>query len=111
MAVVTALLLARLSVWATTFAGGQPPASTGAIEGVVSAQQGGRPLERAEIVVLNDDTARVEARRTSDIDGRFVVVGLAAGTYRISASRHGFATADATVVVTGGRTTRTAVAL
>jgi hypothetical protein len=108
---MTALLLARLGVWTTMCAGGQPPASTGAIEGVVSAQQGGRPLERAEIVVSHDDTARVEARRTSDIDGRFVVVGLAAGTYRITASLHGFATADATVVVTAGRTARAAVAL
>ncbi|HEV3141515.1 MAG TPA: TonB-dependent receptor [Vicinamibacterales bacterium] len=97
---MTALLLAQLG------------ASPGAIEGLVSTRQGGQPLPRADVVVVSDDAiGRVAARRTSDADGRFVVVGLAAGTYRISASVPGFATADATVVVMGGATARVALAL
>ncbi|MBI3402439.1 MAG: TonB-dependent receptor [Acidobacteria bacterium] len=108
---MTALLLAMLTASTPAFAGTQQPASTGTIEGgVVSMQQGGTPLPRAEVVVI-DDADRVVARRISDGDGRFVVGGLPAGTYRVTASARGFATADATVVVAGGRTARVALEL
>jgi hypothetical protein len=108
---MTALLLAMLAASTPTVGGGQQPASTGVIEGVVSASaQGNNPLPRAEVVVI-DDAARVAARRISDGDGRFVVAGLAAGTYRVTVSLRGFAAADATVVVTAGQTARAAFAL
>ena len=110
MTVVNTLLLALLTASAPALAGGQQAVSVGAIEGIVSAPQGGSPLPRAAVVVT-DLTAQVVARRTSDGDGRIVVVGLPAGTYRVSASLHGFLTADVTVVVTGGRTARAALEL
>jgi len=110
MTALNASLLAILCASAPALADVQQPASTGAIEGAVSAQQGGGPLPRAEVVV-SDGADRVAARRTSDGDGRFVVVGLGEGTYRVAASLRGFTTTDATVVVTAGRTARVALEL
>jgi len=110
MTALRASLLAILYASAPALADVPQAASTGALEGVVSAQQGGGPLPRAEIVV-SDDAARVAARRTSDGDGRFVVVGLAAGTYRVTASLRGFAAAETSVVVSGGRTARVGLEL
>jgi carboxypeptidase family protein/TonB-dependent receptor-like protein len=110
MTTLTASLLVIVCASAPAWADLQQPTSTGAIEGTVSAQQGGSPLPRAEVAV-SDDAGRVTVRRISDGDGRFVVVGLPAGSYRVTVTLHGFATTDVAVDVIIGRTTRVAVDL
>jgi hypothetical protein len=82
----------------------------GAIEGVVSAQQGGGPLPGAEIVV-SGATAHDMARRISESDGHFSFVGLPAGSYRVAASLPGFGTTEVAAVVIGGQTTDVSIEL
>jgi hypothetical protein len=107
---ITILLLAILAGSTRAFDGVQEPAAMGAIEGVVSAQQGRGPLPGAEIVV-SGATAHEVARLISESDGHFSVVALPPGIYRVAASLPGFGTTEVAAVVIGGRTTDVSIEL
>jgi hypothetical protein len=77
-------------------------ASSGAIDGMVSTEQGSALAGVA--LVVRDGRARVVARRSSDGDGRFSVTGLPPGGYHLIASLRQFITADLLVVVEDGKT-------
>jgi TonB dependent receptor/Carboxypeptidase regulatory-like domain len=81
----------------------QAGAPSGGIDGLVSTERG-TALARVALVV-RDARERVVARRTSGDDGRFSVVDLPPGRYRLTVSLSEFSTADQRVVVEEGRTT------
>jgi hypothetical protein len=83
-------------------AAAQAVAPTGGIDILVSTE-GGRALAGVTLVV-RDGRARLIAQRTTGEDGRFSVVGLPPGTYRLTASLAQFVTADRRVIVEDGRT-------
>lgn len=65
------------------------PTSTGSIAGVVTAGDSGRPLRRVRIS-LEDDRGAARGFAITDVQGRFALGQLAAGTYILRASRTGF---------------------
>src|SRR5215510_11349745 len=71
----------------------------GGISGVVSTEIG-TALPGAA-AVIRDARARIVAQMTTGDDGRFTVVGLADGSYRISVSLRDFLTANAVALVAG----------
>jgi hypothetical protein len=106
------MMILLLAIFAGSISGfvAQEPTAMGAIAGVVSTEQGSTPLPGAEIVV-SDARARVVARRIGEGAGRFAVVNLPAGSYRVAASRRGFAPTQVTVAVVGGLTTAVSIDL
>jgi hypothetical protein len=73
---------------------------TGAIEGVAEDAKG-QSLPGVHLM-LSATSGRVVKQATSQPDGRYRFVGIAAGDYSISGVKGGFATAAATVVVRAG---------
>ena len=70
------------------------------ITGVVSTELGS-PLAGAEVVV-RDARATVVARLTTGDTGRFSILSLPSGIYRVNVSLRDFVSANVTVNVTGG---------
>jgi len=68
------------------------------VEGTVKDATTGAPLASSTVVVEREtgplSRQRVATATTFGSDGRFVVRGLAAGSYEISATAHGYATSD-----------------
>ena len=76
------------------------PSYTAIISGRV-ADTKGRPVESAKVSIVNKDTeAREEA--TTDGNGLFVFIGLAAGEYEISANKNGSKSSQKTVTLADG---------
>lgn len=77
----------------------RPPASTGAVEGLVldSASQ---PIPSASVALAGNPAASVR----SGPDGRFRIAGLSPALYRLTVSATGFDPAGADVTVAGGKT-------
>src|SRR5687767_11983490 len=102
------MIAARLSfvlcmALTTAVAGQQPPRpprdaggpaaaarpATSVIAGRVTSAETGAPIRRAEVVALNP--ARMDPRTAiTDDEGRFVLAGLEAGTWQVTASKTGF---------------------
>jgi hypothetical protein len=75
-----------------------PLNSSGAIHGLISTQRT-TPLPGADVKII-DATGRIVGSVASDAEGRFRVVNLTAGTYRVMAALDGFETTTASAVVT-----------
>lgn len=78
------------------------------ISGVVVSATTGQSLEGAEVRAQSVGPGGAMAETTTDAEGRFVLAGLPAAKYLLSASRHGFITAPyddhdgfSTAIVTG----------
>src|SRR5215217_3083696 len=93
------LLGVILSLGVATSASGQSPG--GSIQGVVRAQAG-PPLEAATVVLVG--TRYGAASRDQ---GRYSITGVPPGTYRVRASRLGFAAREQQVVVSAGAVSET----
>src|SRR5262249_9792972 len=87
-----------------------PPGAVGAIEGVVTTQNGTIRLGGAQLVFRNAANQEI-ATLLSEGDGHFRVTALLDGKYIISASLEGFVTGKATAVVASGRTADVAIDL
>ncbi len=64
-----------------------PSAGTAVIAGRVTANDTGRPIKRAQVIVGGSGRSR---STTTDDQGAYSVTGLVAGTYSVSASKAGF---------------------
>jgi len=65
-----------------------PDPGTGSISGRVLSAETGDPLRNARITALS--STGVTARVRTDRDGRFLISGLAAGRYRVTAAKAGY---------------------
>jgi len=83
-----ALLLVAMSELPQAAAQTPTASGSGAIHGLISTQQT-TPLPGADVKII-DATGRIVAAVSSDNEGRFRVVNLAAGTYRVMAALQGF---------------------
>jgi len=92
-----ALLLVAMSELPQAAAQTPTASGRGAIHGLISTQQT-TPLPGADVKII-DATGRIVAAVSSDNEGRFRVVNLAAGTYRVMAALQGFETTTASTVV------------
>ena len=81
----------------------------GAIEGIVSTQNGTIPL--GGIVVSLSNNSGELSTATSDAEGKFRLENLAAGQYSLAAAAEGFASVTQGVAVTLGQTTSVALDL
>lgn len=83
--------------WMTALA---PPASaqTGRIGGVVRDQHG-QPIKTATVVADNPNASPASLTATTDEKGRFSIVGLRGGDWKLTASAPGFAESAGTVSV------------
>jgi len=81
-----------VSSWAPARA--QTPGS-GSVSGIVR-DDAGRPVADAQVVVV-----RAGRNAATDAEGRFRIVGLPVGTYRVEASLHGHTPAGTEVVIPG----------
>jgi hypothetical protein len=97
--VALVLVVAGLSAPARLRAS-QPPARTGTLSGIVTAQQGRLPL-RDVTVVVSDPTGH-QLTATTDLTGAFRLPGLPAGRYRVDINLPGFRPANRMVVITAG---------
>ncbi len=99
---VTHLLVALIAM--TVMGAGQLQAQTGTISGrIVDASIGGG---------VADVTVTVAGRTgSSDLDGRFVVTDVPAGTYTLRAIRLGYQDVEQSVTVVAGQTTTVEIAL
>jgi hypothetical protein len=77
------------------------PPRTGVMQGVVTTQMGTVPLPGAQVTIT--DAATQVAQLLAEEDGRFHVVGLAPGRYRVSGTYPGFVGTTVTVDVVVGR--------
>ncbi len=68
----------------------------GGVEGEVRDAHSGAPLDGAEIIALGPDSARVE--RVADADGGFVLMPIAAGSWRLQASAPGYVAAQSSAI-------------
>src|SRR5262245_47307912 len=94
------LLLSCLTGVSPAFGQARPPrAGVGTIEGAVTTQKGSIALGGAQITVHNAAKQEVASGLTEG-DGRFRLTAIQEGTYTVTASLDGFATAFAPVVVT-----------
>ncbi len=87
---MTAMILLAVLL-AATGAGGQEVALSGSVRDAA-----GRPLAQAQVSI-----PRLSRSTTADVQGRFVFRNLPAGTYRVQASRMGYAPAVREVAVGG----------
>jgi hypothetical protein len=78
------------------------------ISGTVVNAVSGEPIRRASVAVLAEEDSRTVESVLSDNDGRFVLPGLAAAKYQLTAAKRGFRTAFydehddySTAIVTG----------
>lgn len=104
--VVSAFLITLLSV-ASAFAqtppaappqAAPPPAtSTGSVAGLVALETG-EPVHGALVVIIGSPRTA-----TTDHDGRYVITGVAPGTYEVIAQREHLTTGRETVTVTAGQ--------
>jgi hypothetical protein len=97
------ILAAAFGLLSPAFAVGQT-ATTGEIQGFVTAQRGTVRLPGAEVIV-KDASDRQVTRVFCAEDGHFRVSDLPPGTYRVSGSLDGFDTGRADAVVAAGNTT------
>src|SRR6478735_5532769 len=99
------MLHRKLARWmplviAAFFVGRAAHAQTGRITGQVTDTAGGRPISGVEITVVGAGT--VGAR--TDVEGRYTLGNVAAGTVQVRARMLGFAPKDRSVTVTAGQT-------
>lgn len=100
--IIVALLVAPFVPLATGWAqqGGSGSTETGAVTGVVTAQETGNPLPETRVTVTGTRLAA-----TAGPDGRYIIAGVPPGTYRLTARRIGYALGEVgDVVVTPGQT-------
>lgn len=100
---VAGVMASSLGVAAPLRAQGRGAPPLGAIEGLVSTQNGGVRLPGAVVSVFTAAGVQV-TQQLSDAEGRFRVQDLPDGRYRLVASLVGFQTVDTIVGVTRGRT-------
>ena len=104
------ILAAIMAVWllvafATSASAQARPVRTGAVEGVVSTQNGTIQLGGVAVVVRNASDVEVVTHAT-EADGHYRVQDLPAGTYRVVFSLEGFVTKSFPAVVVAGQTMR-----
>jgi TonB-linked SusC/RagA family outer membrane protein len=100
--IILFLLLGPLLPLATGWAqqGGSGPPETGAITGVVTAQETGNPLAEARVTVAGGGLSAVTGP-----NGRYTIAGVPPGTYRLTARLIGYALGEASdVLVSAGQT-------
>lgn len=66
------------------------PVSAQTVQGTVADGESGVPIYTADVTLLTTDGG-VAGRSVTDDDGRFLVLGVRAGTYRLRATRMGYA--------------------
>lgn len=92
--VLTAVfLLTALSLPAQQAAAGEQ-AKLAVIEGTVVRDQGGEPVKKANVQVINEDHASSNYSATTDAEGRFKVESVDPGRYRLFVERAGFIEVD-----------------
>src|SRR5688500_10269603 len=68
---------------------------TGSISGTVTTAEGGRALASAAVTVSG-----TSARAATDAEGRYLITGVAPGTWQVTARRIGYTPSTTTVTVT-----------
>ncbi len=82
--------------------------STGTIQGIVT-DPAGPAVEGATVAVLNE--SQIVKKATTGADGKFVISGLPAGTYKVQFSAPGFSTFQRSVSVVAGSNTSLPITL
>ena len=95
------VVLAFAGTWTSARAGAPPRAAFSTVHGTVRDSASGQPLESAEIRFLRDGQAVGEACWTSAL-GRFVVTGLARGSYQCVVRRLDFRPFECAIAVADG---------
>lgn len=78
-------------------------AQNGSVSGVVTDADDGGQLAGANVQVIGNSGSMLTGTAT-DIDGRYTLTGIAAGSYTIRASFIGYGVSDATVQIVSGQT-------